>query len=321
VNLSLVRQRDDNSCAQAGAPAIPHLHALSHVTDAVLCCRVRYQPSEWLEEATKRVKQMTLQEKASLCSGSDFWLLQKIPRLGLERVMVSDGPNGLRKQASSADHLGIGKPVEATCFPAGVNIASSWDVELCMEVATCLGRECRAEGVSVVLGPAVNIKRNPLCGRSFEYYSEDPHLAGELGVAFVQGVQSQGVGTSVKHFAANNQEYHRMRVDTLVDQRTLRELYLPAFERVVIGSQPWTVMTACECLDTFSPCEQARRGSRRSHAARGTMCARAAPSPRQPRYNPCHVPLVQTTGSMESTVASMHGCSTRSFGRSGTSEG
>lgn len=188
---------------------------------------------------------MTLKEKASLCSGSDFWLLQPISRLGLERVMVSDGPNGLRKQASSSDHLGIGTPVKATCFPAGVNIASSWDTELCKEVAACLARECRAEGVSVILGPPVNIKRNPLCGRSFEYYSEDPHLAGELGVAFVLGVQGEGVGASVKHFVANNQEFHRMRVDTLVDERTLRELYLPAFERVVVGSQPWTVMTAC----------------------------------------------------------------------------
>ena len=137
----------------------------------------------------------------------------------------------------------------ATCFPAGVNVASAWDVDLAREMGVALARECRAQDVAVVLGPAMNIKRSPLCGRNFEYYSEDPYLAGELAAAFVQGVQSQGVGTSVKHFAANNQEYSRMRVDTLVDERTLREIYLPAFERVVTVAQPWTVMSAYNRLN------------------------------------------------------------------------
>ena len=197
-------------------------------------------------EAAELVSQMTLEEKASLLSGSDFWHLQPLPRLGLPGVMVSDGPHGLRKQAADSDHLGMGAAVPATCFPAGGTLASAWDPQLVRVVGQALAREAAAEGVSVVLGPAINLKRHPFCGRNFEYLSEDPHLAGELAAAFVSGVQSQGVGTSAKHFAANQQEYNRMRVDTLVDERTLREIYLPAFERAVTRSQPWTIMCACE---------------------------------------------------------------------------
>ena len=193
-----------------------------------------------------------------MCSGSGFWHLQPSPRLGLAKVMVSDGPHGLRKQEEGSDHLGLGEAVPATCFPAGVSMASSWDPELCRQMACCLARECRAQGVSVVLGPAVNLKRNPLCGRNFEYYSEDPHLASECAAAFVEGVQSLGVGASIKHFAANNQEYQRMRVDTYVDERTLHELYLPAFERAVRRSQPWTVMAAYNRL-LGSPCSESSR--------------------------------------------------------------
>jgi len=200
-------------------------------------------------EACKLVRQMTLEEKAELCSGSSFWYTKGIKRLGLEPVMLADGPLGLRKQNEGNDHLGMGVSVPATCFPAGVNLGSSWEVELCREIGEALGAECVAESVAVILAPAINMKRNPLCGRNFEYFSEDPHLAGECAAAFIGGVQSRGVGCSVKHFAANNQEYNRLRVDTIVDERTLREIYLPAFERAVMGAQPWSVMSAYNRLN------------------------------------------------------------------------
>jgi beta-glucosidase len=188
--------------------------------------------------------ELTLEEKAALTSGSDFWHTEGVPRLGVPQVMVTDGPHGLRKQAESADHLGIGTSVPATCFPPAAALASSWDVGLLGRVGQALGRETRANDVAVLLGPGVNMKRSPLCGRNFEYLSEDPALAGDLGAALVSGIQSQGVGTSLKHYAANNQETDRMRVSAEVDERTLREIYLPAFERVVTRAQPWTVMCA-----------------------------------------------------------------------------
>ena len=188
--------------------------------------------------------ELTLEEKAALTSGSDFWHTDGVDRLGVPRVMVTDGPHGLRKQAASADHLGLGASVPATCFPPAAALASTWDVELLDRVGRALGRETRGNDVAVLLGPGVNMKRSPLCGRNFEYFSEDPALAGDLGAALVQGIQSQGVGTSLKHFAANNQETDRMRVSADVDERTLREIYLPAFERVVTRAQPWTVMCA-----------------------------------------------------------------------------
>lgn len=188
--------------------------------------------------------QLTLEEKASLTSGSDFWHTQGVERAGVPAVMVTDGPHGLRKQPEEADHLGLGNSVPATCFPTAAALGSSWDVELVTRVGEALGRETRANDVAVLLGPGVNIKRTPLCGRNFEYVSEDPVVAGELGTAIVRGIQSQGVGTSLKHFAANNQESDRMRVSAEVDERTLREIYLPAFERVVTNAQPWTVMCA-----------------------------------------------------------------------------
>lgn len=188
--------------------------------------------------------ELTLEEKAALTSGSDFWHTDGVDRLGVPRVMVTDGPHGLRKQAASADHLGLGASVPATCFPPAAALASTWDVALLDRVGRALGRETRGNDVAVLLGPGVNMKRSPLCGRNFEYFSEDPALAGDLGAALVQGIQSQGVGTSLKHFAANNQETDRMRVSADVDERTLREIYLPAFERVVTRAQPWTVMCA-----------------------------------------------------------------------------
>ncbi|MEV7973910.1 glycoside hydrolase family 3 C-terminal domain-containing protein [Cellulomonas sp. NPDC089187] len=186
--------------------------------------------------------ELTLEEKAALTSGSDFWHTDGVERLGVPAVMVTDGPHGLRKQSASADHLGLGDSVPATCFPPAAALGSTWDSELLHQVGAALGRETRGNDVAVLLGPGINMKRSPLCGRNFEYLAEDPALAGELGTALVSGVQSQGVGTSLKHFAVNNQESDRMRVSAEVDERTLREIYFPAFEQVVTQAQPWTVM-------------------------------------------------------------------------------
>ncbi|MGI5128804.1 glycoside hydrolase family 3 C-terminal domain-containing protein [Pseudonocardia sp. CA-107938] len=186
--------------------------------------------------------QMTLQEKASLCSGSDFWHTRAVERLGVPAVMLTDGPHGLRKQAGAADHLGLNDSVPATCFPPAVALGSSFDVELVERVGQALGAEARAEGVAVLLGPGINIKRSPLCGRNFEYLSEDPLVSGVLGAALVRGIQSAGIGACVKHFAVNNQETERLRVSAEVDERTLREIYLAGFERVVTEARPWTVM-------------------------------------------------------------------------------
>jgi beta-glucosidase len=184
---------------------------------------------------------LTLEEKAALCLGSDFWHTAPVDRLGIPATMLADGPHGLRKEIDDAAQ-GSRDRVPATCFPTAAALESSWDVEPMHEVGVALGVESSAEEVAVLLGPGVNIKRSPLCGRNFEYFSEDARLSGELGTAFVRGVQSQGVGASVKQFAANNQETDRARVSADVDERTLRELYLPAFERIVTQAQPWTVM-------------------------------------------------------------------------------
>ena len=195
-------------------------------------------------DAEALLGQLTLAEKASLCLGSDFWHTAAVDRLGIGRIMVADGPHGLRAQPDQADHIGLADSVPATCFPPASGLASSWNPDLCERVGQALAREARARGVAVVLGPGINMKRSPLCGRNFEYFSEDPWLAGELATAMVRGTQSLGVGTSVKHFAANNQEADRLRVSAEVDERSLREIYLPAFERVVKAAQPWTVMCA-----------------------------------------------------------------------------
>ena len=190
----------------------------------------------------KLLGQMTLEEKASLCSGADFWHLKGIERLGIPSIMVTDGPHGLRKQEGESDHVGLNDSVPATCFPTASCTAASWDRSLMEKIGTALGEECQAAGVAVILGPAINIKRSPLCGRNFEYVSEDPYLSGELAAALIQGVQAQGVGTSLKHFAANDQETFRMTNDSVVDERTLREIYLSGFEAAVKKAQPWTVM-------------------------------------------------------------------------------
>ncbi|MET0713934.1 MAG: glycoside hydrolase family 3 C-terminal domain-containing protein [Mycetocola sp.] len=191
---------------------------------------------------TVDVATLTLAQKASLLSGRDFWSTKPITEAGIPSIILTDGPHGVRRQAGNADHLGINDSLPSTCFPLAVAVGSSWDPELAARVGAAVGREGRAFGVSVILGPGVNIKRSPLCGRNFEYYSEDPYLSGVLGAAHVTGMQQAGVGASVKHFAANNQEHERMRISADVDERTLREIYLPAFERVVVEGHPATVM-------------------------------------------------------------------------------
>ena len=188
------------------------------------------------------VAKLTLEEKAGLCSGQDFWHTKAVERLQIPAMMVSDGPHGLRKQDESGDHLGINDSIKAVCFPAGCATASSFDRDLLYKVGEALGNECQAEGVGVILGPAVNIKRSPLCGRNFEYFSEDPYLASEIAASQIKGVQSKHVGTSIKHFLANNQEHRRMSSSSEVDERTLREIYLSAFEGAVTQAKPWTVM-------------------------------------------------------------------------------
>lgn len=190
----------------------------------------------------KIISEMTLEEKAGMCSGEDFWHLKGVERLEIPAVMVSDGPHGLRKQPNGADHLGIGESIVAVCFPAACATASSFDTELMNEMGKVLGEECQAEDLSVLLGPAVNIKRSPLCGRNFEYLSEDPYLAGKMASAYIRGVQSWDVGTSMKHYAANNQEFNRMSCSSNLSERTFREIYLPAFETAVKEARPKTVM-------------------------------------------------------------------------------
>ena len=189
------------------------------------------------------ISNMTLEEKIALTIGKDFWSTNGVERLGIAPVALNDGPHGVRKPGASSE-IGIGSSFAATCFPTANTLACSWDTALVEEVGEALGEECLALDVQVLLGPGVNIKRTPLGGRCFEYYSEDPVLAGEMGCAFVNGVQSKGIGTSLKHYACNNQEFERMSISAEVDQRTLREIYLAAFERVVRKAQPWTVMCA-----------------------------------------------------------------------------
>ena len=188
------------------------------------------------------ISHMTLEEKASLCSGADFWHTKAVERLGIEPVMVSDGPHGLRKQDDKADHLGVNESIKAVCFPAACASTASFDRDMLYKIGEAIGDSCQHEQVSVNLGPAINIKRSPLCGRNFEYLSEDPYLAGELAASLARGIQSRHVGVSVKHFLANNQEHRRMSSSSNIDERTLREIYLPAFENVVKTARPWTVM-------------------------------------------------------------------------------
>ena len=188
------------------------------------------------------VKQMTLEEKASLLGGKDFWHTKAVEKSGIPEFMVSDGPHGLRKQDLSHPDTTANDSIKAVCFPAACATASSFDPGLIERMGEVIGNECQAEDVSIVLGPAVNIKRSPLCGRNFEYFSEDPYLAGKMASAFIRGVQSKHVGTSIKHFALNNQESRRMSISAEADERTIREIYFPAFEIAVRESQPRSVM-------------------------------------------------------------------------------
>ncbi|MEC0128905.1 beta-glucosidase family protein [Paenibacillus pabuli] len=192
---------------------------------------------------------LTLAEKASLCAGLNMWMTKGIERLDIPPVHMYDGTNGIRK-TNSDEEMGITtENVPATCYPTGSAIGSSWNTELLHEVGVALGRESKAMGVELLLGPGVNMKRTPLGGRNFEYYSEDPCLTGELGAAFINGIQSEGVGASLKHFAGNNQEFEKMVTSSEIDERTLREIYLSAFERIVKKSDPWTIMCSYNLLN------------------------------------------------------------------------
>lgn len=200
-------------------------------------------------DITKLIEQLTLEEKASLCSGKDFWHLKGIEHLNIPSIMVTDGPHGLRKQPKESDHLGLNDSIPATCFPAACTTSCSFDPDLLREMGTALAEECLQEEVAVLLGPGANIKRSPLCGRNFEYISEDPFVTGELSAALIEGIQNKGIGASLKHFAANNQETRRMSTDSVVDERALREIYLTGFEMAVKKAKPQTVMCSYNRMD------------------------------------------------------------------------
>ena len=201
------------------------------------------------------VGKMTLEEKASLCAGGGWWQTKPIERLGIPSVYMTDGPHGLRKQEGAGDHLGLNASVPATCFPTAAGLASSFDRSLIARQASALAVEAQAHDVSILLGPGTNIKRSPLCGRNFEYFSEDPVLAGEMAASYIKSLQEGGVGCSLKHFAANNQESHRMGGDSIVDERTLREIYLRPFEIAVTKGKPQTVMCSYNRINGVFSCE------------------------------------------------------------------
>ena len=190
------------------------------------------------------IDQLTLEEKAALLGGKGEWDSRDIPRLNIPSMIMSDGPHGLRRQAGAGDHLGLNASLPATCFPTAATMAGSWDRELGTEVGVALGEEAKAMGVNILLGPGMNIKRSPLCGRNFEYFSEDPYLTGKMAASYVKGIQSQGVYSCIKHFAVNSQEERRMAMNAVVDERTLREIYLTGFEVAIDESKPGAVMTS-----------------------------------------------------------------------------
>lgn len=195
------------------------------------------------------LQELTVEEKISLLAGQGLWNTKEIKRLGIPSLMITDGPIGVRKQMGAQDNVGLNESVNSTCFPAGTTVACSWDTELMEQMGEALGEEAQAQDVGVLLGPAMNIKRTPLCGRNFEYFSEDPYLTGKLAAAYVKGVQSKGVAASLKHFAANNQEYRRRSVNAVIDERTLREIYLTGFEIAVKEAHPATVMSSYNRLN------------------------------------------------------------------------
>ena len=190
------------------------------------------------------IDNMTLKEKAAFLSGKSEWQTRDFPRLDIPAIFCSDGPNGVRKQAGAGDHLGINPAVPATCFPTAAAMANSWDEELEQRVGVALGEESMEEDVNVLLGPGLNIKRNPLCGRNFEYFSEDPYLSGKMAAAFIRGVQSTGAAACAKHFAVNSQELRRMANDSVVDERTFRELYTTGFEIAVKEGKAKSIMSS-----------------------------------------------------------------------------
>ncbi len=199
--------------------------------------------------AEQILKEMTLEEKAAFCSGRDFWHTKAIERLGIPSVMMCDGPHGLRKQEGEGDHLGINKSIETVCYPTAAALASSFDRSVMHRLGEALGQECQAENVAMLLGPGLNIKRSPLCGRNFEYFSEDPFLAGEMGAAYVKALQSRGIAACAKHFACNDQETRRMSGSSDLDERTLFEIYLPAFEAVVRKGRTRSIMCAYNAIN------------------------------------------------------------------------
>lgn len=190
------------------------------------------------------IEKMSLEEKASLCVGNDYWHSLELEKYGIPKITMSDGPHGLRVQKTKADNLGINESEISTCFPASASLGNTWNRELVYLLGKTLGKEARKEEVNIVLGPAINIKRSPLCGRNFEYFSEDPYLTGILGMEYVKGLQSENVGACVKHFAVNNQENRRRTIDVVIDERALREVYLKAFEMIIKNAKPWSIMSA-----------------------------------------------------------------------------
>ena len=190
------------------------------------------------------VKQMTLEEKCFLLSGKDFWQTRSVERLGIHNMVLSDGPHGVRRQAGAGDQLGLNPSLPATCFPTAATIANSWDPKLGEEIGECLGEEAASQGVGVLLGPGLNIKRSPLCGRNFEYFSEDPYLAGKIAAGYIRGIQKNGVAACPKHFACNSQELRRMASDSVLDERTLREIYLTGFEIAVKEGKAKSLMSS-----------------------------------------------------------------------------
>jgi len=232
---------------------LSHYFTVILLINSTLYLNAQLSDEELDRRAKELVSKMTLTEKASLCSGKDFWTTKPIARLKIPSIFITDGPNGLRKSNVTTGFAG--DVVPATCFPTASSLAASWDINLVEEVGKAIGEECQENQVQIILGPGVNIKRSPLCGRNFEYYSEDPVLSGEMGSAWVRGVQSQGVGTSLKHFACNNQEFQRMTVSSELDERTLHEIYLRPFEIIVKKEQPWSVMASYNRINGVYACE------------------------------------------------------------------
>ena len=200
---------------------------------------------------TDIIKSLSLEQKCALLSGGTVFTTRALPGKGIPAITLSDGPNGVRKQAGAADHLGLNPSVPATCFPTSATVANSWDPALGEAVGAAMGEEAAAQGVSVLLGPGLNIKRSPLCGRNFEYFSEDPYLAGKMAAAYVRGIQKNGIAACPKHFAVNSQELRRMASDSIVDERTLREIYLTGFEIAVKEGHARSIMTSFNPLNGY----------------------------------------------------------------------